>query len=296
MRIGRSGRILGVLCACGIAAAPVLGGAAQMADAAPLALAPTVPSIATTVATVPTAASPSTDTPDCYYGACYDYVDGYQSVTSTGLSVVTTVKDPTLNHNYSDEHSLQEISIQNSAQTSTVELGWTVDAGVNGDYQPHLFVYHWVNGQVSCYNGCGYVAESGSGTYAAGGALTPGTVVTLQIQHGNSAWRLSVNGLEIGYFPDSLWSGSFTSGQLNSVFGEVAMDSADVPSCTQMGDGLFGTNPNASWFADYQTFGGGAAPALSVYATSSAYYDQGSVSSTGFHLGGPGSNAACKTP
>jgi hypothetical protein len=307
----RSGRILGVLCACGVAVAPALGGAAQAAVAAPLALAPAVPGVATVagLATVParaatsaatttsatkSAATPSTDTPTCYYGACYDYVDGYQSVASTGLSVVTTVEDPKLNHNYSDEHSLQEISVQNSAQTSTVELGWTVDEQVNGDYQPHLFVYHWVNGQTSCYNGCGFVSEPG--TYAAGGALTPGTLVTLQIQHGNGAWRLSVNGLEIGYFPDSLWSGSFTAGQLNSVFGEVAMDSADVPSCTQMGDGQFGTNSNSSWFADYQTFGAGTAPALSVYSTSSAYYDQGSVSSTGFHLGGPGSNATCKVP
>jgi hypothetical protein len=243
---------------------------------------------------VPAAAAPAADTPYCYYGACYDYVDGYQSIDSSGLSVVTTVEDPKLNHNFTDEHSLQEISIQNSAQTATVELGWTVDEGLNGDYLPHLFVYHWVGGQQSCYNGCGFVAEPS--VFAAGGKVRPGTLVALRIRQAGGDWRLSVDGLEIGYFPDSLWSGSFTAGQLNSVFGEVAMDSADVPSCTEMGDGQFGTSAGSSWFADYETYGASAAPALTVYSTSSGFYDQGSVSSTGFHLGGPGSATSCAAP
>jgi hypothetical protein len=281
-----------MLGACGIVAASAFGGAAPgetnfggtplggaAGRAAPLA--PLAPS----------ASAPATDTPYCYYGACYDYVAGDQSVDSSGLSVVTSVEDPKLDHEFPDEHSLQEISIQDSAQTSTVELGWTVDEGLNGDYRPHLFVYHWVDGQESCYNGCGFVSEPGQ--FAAGKALNPGTAVLLRIQQKYGAWRLSVDGMEIGYFPDSLWSGSFTAGQLNSVFGEVAMDAADVPSCTQMGDGAFGTRPNASWFADYELYGTDTAPALNVFATSAAYYDQGSVSATGFRLGGPGSGAAC---
>ena len=271
-----------------VAAVSAFGGSTAAVEAGPSV--PLVPAAAAA------AARPATDTPYCYYGACYDYVDGHQSVASTGLSVVTSVEQPTLNPNYSDEHSLQEISIQNAAQTATVELGWTVDEGLNGDSRPHLFVYHWVDGQESCYNGCGFVAEPGPGVPAAGGALQPNTAVTLRIHQAGNAWRLDVNGLEIGYFPDTLWSGGFTAGELNSVFGEVAMDAADVPSCTQMGDGRFGTDAGASWFADYAIEGALTAPSLSVYATSGAYYDQGSVSTTGFRLGGPGSGTPCAAP
>ena len=31
---------------------------------------------------------------------------------------------------------------------------------VTGDEDPHLFVYHWVNRQTSCYNACGFVQYS----------------------------------------------------------------------------------------------------------------------------------------
>jgi hypothetical protein len=255
---------------------PATGSARAAAPAAPV---------------VPSAAA--ADTPTCEFGACYDYVYGNQAVDDTGASVTALISDPQLNENFGTEHSLQELAVQNSNQTSTVEVGWTVDHGVNGDYQPHLFVYHWVNGQTSCYNGCGFVQTSG--TVTPGETLTTGGTITFGLELVGGDWQVLVNGAEVGYFPGSLWSGTFTQGQLVSVFGEVAMDSSDVPSCTQMGNGQFGTSSTSSWFSGYQLQGASSSPDLSIASTSPGNYDQGSVTATGYHLGGPGSGTTCTT-
>jgi hypothetical protein len=53
-----------------------------------------------------------------------------------------------------------------------VEVGWTVDDSLNGDYRPHLFVYHWVNNGETCYNGCGFVQVKSP--YSPGMALRRG--------------------------------------------------------------------------------------------------------------------------
>lgn len=50
--------------------------------------------------------------------------------------------------------------VQSEDGRHIVEVGWTVDRELNGDAQPHLFVYHWVDGQATCYNGCGFVQYS----------------------------------------------------------------------------------------------------------------------------------------
>ena len=56
-----------------------------------------------------------------------------------------------------DYHTLAEISVESADLRQIVEVGWTVDRGVNGDSLPHLFVFHWVNGAPTCYYGCGFV-------------------------------------------------------------------------------------------------------------------------------------------
>ena len=237
----------------------------------------------------PTTAPAAATGPICWYGACYDYVDGQQQANTTGVSVWMDIEDPVVNPAQPSEHSLQEIALQNSTQTSTVEIGWTVDRALNGDARSHLFVYHWVNGQTSCYNGCGFVQVSRF--LHPGMALPPHAAASLAIRDLGGDWWMFFLGQPVGYFPGSLWGGTFRSGQLVSVFGEVEEDTEDSPSCTQMGDGRFGTERGSSWIGDYRLYGSSDAPDLTVNATSPSLYDAGAVTPTSFRLGGPGAGS-----
>jgi hypothetical protein len=223
----------------------------------------------------------------CYYGSCYDYVYGQQRSNVTGVSVQMMQADPQIDPNYGGAHSLQEISLQDSAQQQTVEIGWTVDRGVNGDALPHLFVYHWVNGGTSCYNGCGFVQVSTKNT--PGEAVTAGQSAQFAIQFRQGNWWVEYKNDWVGYFPESLWSNTFTTAQVISAFGEVS--EASSPSCTDMGNGLFGTASGSSWISSYQLTGTTDAPSLGLAATTPADYNYGQTTATSFHLGGPGSVA-----
>lgn len=269
-------------CAFAVAAALMPAVGASAGDAA-FAAPPLVP---------PAHAQVHPNTSTCEFGFCYDWVFGRQTVNTQGASVTSLVAAPRVNPNRTDEHSLQELSVQNSAQTSTVEVGWIVSKGMNGDLLPHLFVYHWINGVGTCYNACNYVQTSA--TLKPGDPLTVGSSINFGLQFIGGNWEVLINGSEIGYFPESEWNGTFTQGQLVTAFGEVALDSDDAPSCTQMGNGQFGTSSTSSWLSNYQLQAGSASPSLTVTSTTPANYNQGLVTATGYHLGGPGSNLACK--
>lgn len=221
----------------------------------------------------------------CWFGSCFSYVTGQQSVSNTGASVTMYQAAPT--GVASDGHSLQELALQSTPDTTvanTIEVGWTVDPSTNGDYQPHLFVFHWVNGQGTCYNGCGFVQVSS--TVRAGMALQAGTSATFGLRYYSGNWWVLYNNTWFGYFPGSLWGGAFTSANSVSAFGEVAADKA--PSCTDMGDGAYGSSGGASWISNFQLYGAGSAPRFTVKSTDPSYYNSGSVTATSFTLGGPG--------
>jgi hypothetical protein len=184
-----------------------------------------------------------------------------------------------------DGHSLQELAVQSADGSQIVEVGWTVDRGLNGDAHPHLFVYHWVSGQESCYNGCGFVPTSR--IVKAGMRLRENSAGVFSIENRHGDWWISYDGLPIGYFPGSLWDGTFTRLGLVQTFGEVAAKAA--PTCTDMGDGDLGQSPRSSWIAGFRLYGASAHPSLEVLSSSPDWYRQGRVHATSFHLGGPGS-------
>lgn len=234
-------------------------------------------------ATVLPAASAQAAT--CWFGSCYSYVTGRQYATATGASVSMYQAAPA--GVTSTGHSLQELALQSTNDTrtaNTIEIGWSVDPGVNGDYQPHLFVYHWINGQGTCYNGCGFVQTSS--TVQPGMAVAPGTTATFTLYNYNGNWWAYYNNIAFGYFPGSLWGGAFTTAYSISAFGEVA--ASNSVSCTQMGDGAYGTSAGSSWISGFQLYGSATAPAFTVTASDPNYYNYSSASATSFHLGGPG--------
>ncbi|MGW2250024.1 neprosin family prolyl endopeptidase [Kitasatospora sp. NPDC001660] len=249
--------------------------AAATATATSHASAPAVPS-----------AAPLTDGPGpiCWFGACYDYVSGRQQTDAAGASVRMLQASPALKPGDTDAHSLQELAVQSTDRKSTVEVGWTVDLGLNGDLLPHLFVYHWVNGQESCYNACGFVQVSP--LYTAGMALRPGDAGRYAIRNIGGDWWIFYNQHAVGYFPGSLWNGTYTRAQTITAFGEVAHGTGST--CESMGDGRFGSAPGSGWIRDFQLLDSADDARLTVTATSPALYDAGRVTPTSFHLGGPG--------
>jgi hypothetical protein len=183
---------------------------------------------------------------------CFYYAGAMRSNATAidGVQVNMGVYKPTKDSKAA--HTLGEIAVEKDTSagvTQIVEVGYTVDSTLNGgSSDPFLFVYHWVNGSSTCYNGCGFV-------HYASATLTPGDNISSQIgtqswygvQYNDHAWWIRANGQWIGYFPDSVWTGAspsvttFTNTTYQQVFGEVA--GTDTTTCTQMGNG---TKPTAT--------------------------------------------------
>jgi len=238
---------------------------------------------------------------------CYYYGQGQATVaSSTTSSANLTVWKPTVTAG--DFHSLVELSVADSTQNNIVEVGWGVDLGVNGDSNPHLFVYHWVNGASTCYNACGWVDNALNTTLNAGSTLTPstsgGTTITLRtgISHQAVACGASAGGwwvtayystgtaAYIGCFPDSLWtSPTFTSFTRILAFGEVAANTTSPT--TQMGSGVC---PAATPVFNTTAFIGSvnansSLVSLSWSATDSTKYNEVNPSASSGYVGGDGS-------
>lgn len=256
-----------------------LAPAARAASQASAALPPVAPTA------VPGVTPPDANGAICYYGACYNYVDALQFVDAAGASVIMSQARPELDTSDPDAHSLQEIAVESTDGLQIVEVGWTVDEGLNGDTLPHLFIYHWVNGQESCYNGCGFVSTLRA--IQPGQRLNPHSIGEFGIVNRGGNWWILYDGLPLGYYPGSLWGGTFTRFGLVQAFGEVA--STAVPSCSDMGNGRFGSDVGSSWIAGFHLVDGASAAQFTPgVVTTPDEYDSGSMTTTSYHLGGPG--------
>jgi hypothetical protein len=233
-------------------------------------------------------------------GPYYFYAEGHQDpsapATTSSVAAQMDIANPGQIPAGGD-HSLAEIAVSDSSHQQIVEVGWNVDPDLYGDTDTHLFVYHWVNGNSTCYNACGWVDYSGN-TVDAGSDISGdvGTLKTFSIQYDASSndWWVRYNGGWLGYFPATLWSGAtpsvtFTTTQQQQFFGEIESQSAAAP-CDDMGKGVFpsGTSPARIGSVTYQA--GATAPSLALFNTDASYYYAqlltGSIRS--FAYGGPG--------
>ena len=148
----------------------------------------------------------------------FSWVGAYYAATTPGASAVLPQADPTL-ATPAVPVIVAEITVQSAGQQQVVEVGWTVD-GAQGDLLPHLFVFAWVNGKGLGYDCCGYV-QTGR-TWAPGDHVKPGISAQYGIMQQGGKWWISYQGHRIGYYPNSLWHGRFTSGKVSQAFGEVA--------------------------------------------------------------------------
>jgi hypothetical protein len=179
------------------------------------------------------------------------YAAASQSESADGAYANLVIGKPYLADG--DYHTLAEISVQSADGQQIVEVGWNVDRTVNGDSDPHLFVYHWVDRKESCYNACGW--QQYSSTIKPGDTLPVGYSKRFGIMHYNNAWWVVYDTEWIGYFPDDLWDGRYTRSGLQQFFGEVA--ASTTKPCTDMGTGVSPSNDNAARVGSIAEIDGG---------------------------------------
>ena len=197
-----------------------------------------------------------------------------------------------------DFHSLAELAVLSSDGQQIVEVGWTVDRGLNGDDDPHLFVFHWVDGVGTCYNGCGFVPiTDGSNLGDAAGMTLPVSATDVQqfwIQHhsvvaGTSATTVPGSGISrtrcgaAGSLKPARPSGSARSRTRNQT--PLAARWATAPMRrrpTRPGSRMSGLSPDR----------GGPTPDITIIQTNPAYYTVLKTNSTSMSYGGQG---ACRT-
>ncbi|BAL85630.1 hypothetical protein AMIS_4100 [Actinoplanes missouriensis 431] len=210
----------------------------------------------------------------------YLYSVGSQAAVSDGAYASLTISKPTLAK--TDYHSLAELAVQSADGSQIVEVGWTVDRTVNGDDDPHLFVFHWVDRKPTCYNTCGFVQYSKN--IFPGDVLAQDKYARFGIQFFNDAWWIAFDSEWVGYFPGKLWGDEFTKTGLVQVFGEVA--AATPKPCTEMGNGRSAEDSTSARVGSV-SYLNGPAVAMNIRATSEVYAVSKLTSRT-FRYGGPG--------
>jgi MYXO-CTERM domain-containing protein len=223
------------------------------------------------------------------------YIDQSLGTATAGAGAMVKQGDPGLAAG--DAHSLGEIAVLSANGQQIVEIGWHVDPLVNEDLQPRLFVFHWIDGQPTCYNGCGFVQVST--TMRPGMRVQAGATAEYKIELRSGNWWLAYQGEDIGYFPGSLWTTPFTTAGYVQWFGEIA--AATASTCSEMGNGLFGNQPGASSMSGlFKIMPGGqkvAANAHTGTVTNPNNWNVGQTTPTSFSFGGPGqSGGGCCTP
>jgi len=212
----------------------------------------------------------------------YYYAGAYQDIVSEGTQAYLDQPQPCLAT--SDLHSMAQIAVHSADKRQTVQMGWTVDRLLSGDTVPHLFVHHWVDGQPTCYNGCGYVQVSS--TRRPGMPLsvtsTPQEYSILSYQ-GN--WWIGYQSEWIGYFPGSLWNNTFSTTGVVQWFGEVQASTSQP--CTDMGTGEPATATSGGQISNISYFGTATAPAI-IVRPAGPYYGASSAGPTAIRYGGPG--------
>jgi hypothetical protein len=234
---------------------------------------------------------PETMGPGCdgtsEYGTCYYWGGAVDTRTDEGGGYTMIIEKPVV---VGAGHSIEETYVSGGPNNSdAVEIGTGV---FSGNPNPELYVYHWINGNTTCYNGCGW--QQISNTYYPGEYIP--SMVGQSVYNGyvyyQGYWYAWFNDQWLGRFPGSLWSGQFQNSQVIYWFGEVATNNG-VPPLTQMGNGLFASDPLAApvstlcdvnvkaWLCYYYD-------QQSLYQTDPKFYTVAHAGFGAIRLGGPG--------
>jgi hypothetical protein len=230
-----------------------------------------------------------------WYGCCYYYANAAERTVADGGGMTLEIELPVVVNNGSDgNHSIGEIAVEGPGSSlNDVEMGFNVSPDQYGDDKVHLFVYHWIDGNETCYDTCAWNQYSSIYYPTMDISAFVGQSVYLGWVHGQGAWWAWFNDQWLGYISDSEWSGNFTQTALIQWYGEVA-ESNGVPPLTQMGNGQFSGKATAAtmatlctayataWICSYND-------QQNTSASDTTYYDVLNHTSFGaLRYGGPG--------
>jgi hypothetical protein len=190
----------------------------------------------------------------------YFHATSQQSANITGCSTWLNLWHPYVQ--MSGDHSIMQCAMQNydNPRLQSLEGGWTVDQGLNGDWEPRLFIYYTTNGYTKDGDNLGGYNQDVDGWVQYSGVIYPGEGWhPLSSQGGGQygfqfeyrlyrnnwwVWVQGASGYWIGYYPGSLFVGGSGGKALGAeanwvaFFGEVDSNLPD-PNLTpdQMGSG-----------------------------------------------------------
>lgn len=261
-----------------------------------------------------------------YYAAGSQDLNATQEASATSVTASITAYAPAIAVG-SGDHSLGELAIQTDngsgapTRTGVVEIGYNVDFNLYGDYNPHAFVYSWVNSVGRGYNASNpdFVKCTGSGgtcgglaapVVAAGATLTSGTTYKMTIARSGGAWWFGISvgtgagcsgtNCYLGYIPDSAFSGaspsvSFTQVKYVQTFGEVYDANTATGVCADMASGINATSTTGGVIGSV-TYAGLATTDVNLgrVVTNASYYEMVPLGTAGnirtFRYGGDGSD------
>jgi len=252
-----------------------------------------------------------------YYAGLFNF----PPTTVAGVGAQFQICNPTITVGGGQAHSLAETAAQSANGQQIVEAIWRKTPN---DTQPRFQTYAWVNGSGLGY-GSSFVPVAGA-TLVNGQSLAPTSnanrwrFITLYFS-GN--WWIGYERVGspavaqswIGYYPGSLWGGTFTSVGLAQVFGEVATSVGGGGTRPGMGNDQYGssdagggpgtpriTNTSACYvnsFSLYDTAGAYTTTAGTISEPTPVCYRWGAQISGGVPsqrsglFGGPQSAASC---
>jgi hypothetical protein len=221
------------------------------------------------------------------------YWAGLQKATNStyryGTGGQILINNPTLN--YSGDQVTAELSIVQGANHALVETGY------HHFQTPYstLLIGIWVNGVFQ--NTTGFVQTHA--TYHPGMSLSAydNLLEYFYVEQYQGNWWVWFNDGWVGYVPNSVWSGTFTYGDVSHWYGEVYSALNNIPPLTDMGNGFLADCSgrhatadmvNLCWYANDGTcylMGG----TTTTTDTNPSYYGlcYGTYPNS-FHFGGPG--------
>lgn len=269
-----------------------------------------VVALGTTLGTATTATSKA-KAPDCTApvtkNGCYWYVRTNQRFDNSrqiGAFGTFSVHKPHVNTN--DDHSLAEIVVATKTGTNTenaVEAGWVVSPSLfAGSTDPHLFVlatngtqnqFCW--GLRARFFNCHWHEVSSRYRPNTLQTVAPGSNGTFRIERRNDGnWWVGYNGVWMGYYDAGFWNNRFQGFQTAQWYGEVQTFSDAHGDCTQMGNGLYGTQPGAAHISNMGIIHPRGRYTRSIFVSDPGLYNTGSrPNPNNFTYGGPGNLGNC---
>lgn len=241
----------------------------------------------------------------------YQYAVATFDDTATGLAWDMNVESPWKSS--ADYHTLEQAAVcKDGTAMDCIELGWiktnssTVCSA--GSSVPCLFVGRRTGGVFGGYNSAdaSYVDEAANTTINAGISLNGavGGQRHFRIVHNTSTnpdqWEVwygtGANGStwkqRVGYWPDTVWSGNFTSAGFTELYGEITSDQREqADQCTDMGKNVTATTTAGFKLNNIDLLGVTGEVMDTNFVSPSGLVGRGSakISNSEFNNGGPGS-------